>query len=174
MRLDVLSDHLIGHIPSADGEIAPRPQVASPILAAQLTKLLQQTSAGTSFQALHQHADCQMWRHRQQQMDVVTGDMPTHDVHLQGRTRLPDQFAQAHCDLSAQYRLAVFGDPDHMILQVVNRMRRFSVAHQPHRDQLVCHPADDNVRAGDLPSVRRSGRPARPLVKTACLKGRGF
>jgi hypothetical protein len=57
-----------------------------------------------------------------------------------------------------------------MVFQIVNRVRGFSVAHRPLGKESFQHGHDHTVRAAALPPDRRTAQPARPGVKTACLK----
>jgi len=171
MRLDVLFDDFIGYIPRAHGKIAPCPHMPPPILAFQLAKFLLQAPTAASFQPLHQLAHSHMGRNRHQQMDMVARNMSSENIDLHRRARLPDQFAGTHGNLIPQHRFTILRHPHHMVLQVVDRMRRFSVAHRPVEIQVSFdHRRHDNVRAGEPPLEHRSARPARPAVKTACLK----
>lgn len=175
MRFYILADDLISHITGCHGKIAARPPMVAPILPLQLAKFLQQTPTTAAFQPLYQLAHGQMRRHRQQQMHMICRHMATHNIDFQCGTRLSDQFPRSQRHLSPQNRLPVFCHPHYMVFQIVNRVRRFSVAHCPVKIQsLVYHDCYHTVRAGALPSVWRSVHPARSPVKTACLKGRGF
>jgi hypothetical protein len=129
LRLNVLLDNLIRHVAGACSEIATRPQVASPKLSAQLAKLLHHPSAATPFDSLHQLTHRYLRRYRHQQMYVVHCYVPAQDVHIQRSTRLPNQLAQATRYLSAQYWLAILGDPHQVVFQIVNCVRRLAVAH---------------------------------------------
>jgi hypothetical protein len=129
LRFNVLLDDLIGHVARACCEIAACPQVPSPKLSAQLTKLLQHPSAATPLDSLHQLAHRYLWRHRYQQMHVVRSDMPAQDVYVQRGARLPNQFAQATRYLPAQHRLAILGDLHQVVFQIVNCVRCLAVTH---------------------------------------------
>jgi hypothetical protein len=170
MRLDVLLDNLIRHIAGADRKVAPCPQVPPPELAAQFTKLGQHPPTAASFQPLHQLTHRQTRRHRHQQVNVIDRYMPGDDVHIQRLAGLTDQLAQADGDLTAQYRLAILGDPHHMVFQVVNRVCRLAVAHDPFGIDTLQHRHDHSVQAAALPPARQTAQSARPDVKTACLK----
>lgn len=95
MRLDILPDNLIRYITCRHSKVAACPQMPSPELAAQLTKLFQHPSATAAFQPLYQVADGQVRRHRQ--VNMIHRYMPADDIHVQRRTRLPDQLAQRCC-----------------------------------------------------------------------------
>jgi hypothetical protein len=170
MRLDVLLDDFIGYISRADGKIAPRPQMPPPKLAFQLAKLLQHLAATAPLQALHHLAHRQTWRYGDQQVNVISRYMAADNVDIQAFARLTDQLAQLQGDFATQHRFTIFSDPNQVIFQIVNRMRRFAIAHGPGRIETFQHTLYHTVPAAVLPLAHRTAPPARPAVKTACLK----
>jgi hypothetical protein len=177
LRLDVLLDNLIRHIARARGEIASCPQMPPPELAVQLTELLQHLPAAAPLDPLHQSTHRDHRRHRYQQVHVIHCNVPTHDVHIQRRTGLTNQLTQSNGYLAAQDWLSIFGDPHHMVLQVIDGMRCLPIAHRP----IVPSPTLLSTRPG------RAGRhlllsppacPPRPGaqcgVENGLPKGRGF
>ena len=62
-------------------------------------------------------------------MHMIFRDMPFHNVHIQTGARLADQFAHSFAYFASQDRLAIFRDPHYVILQVIDRMRCFAIAH---------------------------------------------
>jgi hypothetical protein len=57
-------------------------------------------------------------------MDVILGNRPFDDFHIFGFAYLSQKIPKAFGHLSIQYLLPVFGNPDHMVLEVIHRMRR--------------------------------------------------
>lgn len=169
MRLDILLDHIIGHVARADGKVAPCPQVSSPVLATQFAELFQQSPTTPPFQPLHQFVDRQIWRHRNQQMDMIHRHMSTDDIYIQVRACLPDQLPQTDRNLTVQHRFTILRNPHHMVFQVVNRVRCLSITHCPFGILSFQHGHHHTVRASALPLVHRSVQPAQSGVKTACL-----
>ena len=54
-------------------------------------------------------------------------NMTLDDLHIFRPTYLSDQLAHSLCNVSPQNRLAVFGDPNDMVFNVVYGMTRFPV-----------------------------------------------
>jgi hypothetical protein len=63
-------------------------------------------------------------------MDVVAGNMPFFDIDIQRRTGLADQLSQTQAYFPAQQWLAILGDPDHVVFEVINGVRGFAVTHR--------------------------------------------
>ena len=178
MRFDVLLDNLISHIARTGRKVTPRPKVSSPKLPVQLAKLLQHLPAAPSLDPLHQLAHRHLRRHRHQQVHIVWRNVPLHNVHIQARAGLSYQLLQSFPDFSSQHRLAIFGYPHQVVFQIIDRVRRLSVAHHRIllRPRLWSNPSGPSSQS--LPKCHRLA--ARPelvtsaVLKTACLKGRGF
>ena len=58
---------------------------------------------------------------------MVFGDMTLDNVNIHGLTGLPEQIPKANCYLAVKHRLAVFGDPYHVKLEVIDGMRCLAV-----------------------------------------------
>ena len=71
-------------------------------------------------------------------MDVIGGNVAFLNIYVQGFTSLTDQFAQALSDLAAHQGLAIFRDPDQVILQVIDGMGGFAVGHAAILTQVHC------------------------------------
>lgn len=157
MRLNVLLDKLVGHIARTRSKVAACPQMSPPELAAQFSELFHHLAAAATLDSLHQVADRYLRWYRHQQVHMVKRNMPAQDVYIQRSARLPYQFSQPSSYLASQYRLAIFRDPYQMVLQIVDCVARFTIAH--HRIVRLPLLSSTHPQAG---------------VKTACLKGRGF
>ena len=178
MRFDVLLDNLICHIARTGRKVSPRPKVSSPKLPIQLAKLLQHLPAASPLDPLHQLAHRHLRRHRHQQMHMVRRNMPFHNVHILARACLLYQLSQSSPDFSSQHRLAIFGYPHQVVFQVINRVRRLTVTHDRILLQSPLWSNPSGPSSQSLPRCHRLA--ARPdlvtsaVLKTACLKGRGF
>src|SRR5262245_36336010 len=64
-------------------------------------------------------------------MDMIFRHMPFHNVHLQTRTRLADQFSHPLAHFTPQDWFAILRDPDKVIFQIIDRMGCFAITHQP-------------------------------------------
>ena len=104
----------------------PRPQVLPPVLLPQ-SETLPAAAATISPSATAPLWPGQMRRYRQQHVDVVRRHRPPHDHQLPGLATLPDQVARTFRDSPHQYLATVFCDPDHVILDVEDRVRAVPV-----------------------------------------------
>lgn len=173
MRFNVFFDNFIGHIPCRDSKIASCPQVSTPILPFQLTKLLHQPSTTSPFQLLDHLTHRQFGRYAQQQMHMIFRHMSRYDVDFQLLTTLPYQFPQSQRNRALQNRFSIFCHPHDVIFQVIHRVRCFSITHQRHWIQFDHVTMIMSGRLARYFNTRRTSQPD-PMLKTACLKGRGF
>ena len=58
---------------------------------------------------------------------MVFGDVAFDDLNIQGLAYLPDKFPQADGHVPKENRLAVLGDPNQVIFQIVYGMRGLAV-----------------------------------------------
>ena len=100
-----------------------------PKVPSYLCVLLHYLPAASSFQPFHQFADRHIRRHRDQQMNVTRPDRSTQNLDIQLQTRLTEQIPNPFAHRSCQYRLAILGYPDQVVLQIVGRMGGFSITH---------------------------------------------
>ena len=129
MRLNILLDYLVRHIPTTGREIAPRPDVPPPILPPDFPELFHHPPTTSSLYSLHQVTHRHIRWHRYQQMYVVYCYVAADYIHVQGDTGLTNQFAQPKPYFTSQHRLAILGYPHKMVFQIINRMRSFSITH---------------------------------------------
>ncbi len=171
MRFNVLLDDFIGHITRTCCKVSTCPQMSTPKLSTQLIEFLQHLAATPSFDALHQAAYRYLRGNRYQQVNVVNRYMSAQNVHFLARTGLAHQLAQTYRDLSPQHGFAILGNPDQVVLQIVDRMRCFSIAHTC----IVRRLYSVSNRPGGC-SATCTGRINLPdlMLKTARLKGEGF
>ena len=94
-------------------------------------------------------------------MEMVSGDVSFLDIHIHRRTSLADQFAKTQCNLAVQDWFTLLGNPNQVVLEIIDRVRSFSIIHA----LIVLRSAY---------SFKSSIRKMIEVLKTACLKGRGF
>ncbi len=111
---NVLFDHLIRDVAAAATEVAPRPEMASPILLAQMGKLRQQMVRCLPFQSLHQLTDGHLRRNRDEKMHMILRKSAFYDVDFLAATDFPQQFPYPVADFSVQHRFSIFCHPDQM------------------------------------------------------------
>ena len=127
MLLDVLHDHFVSHIPRAGAKVPPSPKMPTPKGPTQTLVLHQHLPRALSLDRLHQVTHRNMWRYRHKDMHMILRDMPPEDFNIIGFTYLTDQIPKPFRYLPSQNRLAVFGHPHQMVLQVINGMARFAI-----------------------------------------------
>ena len=60
-------------------------------------------------------------------MHMVLGNMALDDLDVHGLANLPDQISQPDRHITAKNRLAVFGNPNHVELDVIDTVRSLAV-----------------------------------------------
>jgi hypothetical protein len=83
------------------------------------------------FSHLQQAADRHLRWDRYEQMYVVLGHMPFHDLHLVLPAYIPDQISHPLGHISSQGRPSIFRYPHQMQMDLENRMRAVSVIRHP-------------------------------------------
>lgn len=73
---------------------------------------MHQLEGGLPLQHLEQPADCYLRRDAHEKVYVIFRDMPLHDRHFLIAADFPYQFSDSKPDFTRHHRLAVFGDPD--------------------------------------------------------------
>ncbi len=60
--------------------------------------------------------------HRHEQMHMILGDVATDSIDVHAFTNFANQIPQAGCNVSKENRLAVFGDPNEILFDVIYSM----------------------------------------------------
>jgi len=127
LLLDVLDDYLVSDIPRTGHKISSRPHVPSPKHPAQTLVFHHHFARGLSLEPLHQLAHRDVGRDRDKNMDVIRRNVPFDDFDILPLANFSDQFPGSRSYVADQNWLAVFRDPDKVILQIVNGMARFAI-----------------------------------------------
>lgn len=122
LAFDVLLDDVIGHISAAAAEIAPCPEVPSPVCLARMGVLAEQLVGSFPFEPLHEPTDCDVRRDRNEQVDVIARNMPLDDIHILTLADLPDHIPNSKCNRPLQYLLSVLRDPYQVEMNRKNRV----------------------------------------------------
>src|SRR5580693_10764156 len=128
---NILGNHLIGDIAGTAAEVSSCPQVPSPELFLQMRILRKQMVCRHPFQPLQQAADRHLRWDRYEQMYMVLGHMPFHDLHLVLPADIPDQISHPLGHVSTQCWSSIFRYPHQMQMDLENRMRAVSIIHHP-------------------------------------------
>ena len=127
LGLNILHDHLIGHIARTSHKVPSSPDMTSPILLPYVWKLHQYLPRGLAFDILHQLTCRKTRRHRHKQMYMIPRYMPFQDLDLVRQTDLSHQLSDSKSYFLSQYRSTVFRDPNEMQLDIIPGMRRGSI-----------------------------------------------
>ena len=115
---DVLFDQRIRDGARGDREVASGPQVAAPELPAEVGEFLQEHPGADPFQPLGDHADTLVRAVGDQEVDMVTCDLPLQDFEFMLHRNLPEEVADAEGHRPHEHRLPVLRDPDEVGLAV--------------------------------------------------------
>ena len=88
--------------------------MSSPKLFLQVRELSQQVMRRPAFQPLHQTADSDLRRQRDQQMHVIFRHVPFHDRDFVLPADIPDQIPHSCGDFTLQRRPSILRDPHQM------------------------------------------------------------
>jgi hypothetical protein len=127
LLLNVGFDYVISHIAAAATKIPSGPQVATPVLAAQRLKTVEQFIRTFTFQLLHQTADCYLWRYGDEKVNVILGYVPLHDFYGLSSANLTDQFSGFESNVTNQHGFTILGYPNQMQMNGKNAMRTMTI-----------------------------------------------
>ena len=88
---DILHDHLVCNIAGRCSKVSASPQMATPKLLRQTTVFAQQLSRCFSLDRSHNFANGQLRRNRNEQVDMVFGDVPCDDFDIHGLAYFPNE-----------------------------------------------------------------------------------
>src|SRR2546427_4475161 len=125
----ILFDPLFGPLPSRGTQIPACPEAPSPGALLQQRELLEQLARAASFDPAHDLTRGHVRRSRDQDVHMILTHNPFEDLDLEDFAGLPDQFPYAECDIPCQDFVAVLGDPDKVVLDVVNRVTAIAIVH---------------------------------------------
>src|SRR5579859_6844138 len=123
MMVNVGVDLFLSHSTNRATQIATHPQRLSPVAFLERRKLVLQFARRYALDELSDLGWTQTRRCRDHQMDVVTAGMPFDDRDFSTGADLADDLTRTLGGLAAQDLVAVFCDPDNVIVNVVDRMR---------------------------------------------------
>src|SRR5437588_5016612 len=129
VALNILKYDVISDVPTGRAEISSRPESAAPIALADFWELHLDFVGRTPLGALHQIADGDVGRHRDEHVDVIARQHPLDDLNAHFTTDLPDDVPHPLPQFPLQYLVAILGDPHDMIAVVKNRVTAGAVGH---------------------------------------------
>lgn len=119
----VCCHHLICKVSSAYRQITPGPQVSAPKSPLKMRKLLKEYSRAYPLKPLHNHTHVNVWSVRDQNVNVVAGNISRQNRYLAFHSYLPYKVAHTYRHLPSKHLLAVLRDPDQVNLKIVLRVR---------------------------------------------------
>jgi hypothetical protein len=134
MRLlgNVGLDDFIGDVAATTTKVAPCPDMTAPKALAHVRKFPQETIGAFPFHPLDQPTDGDMRRDRDHHMDMIGRDVALEDIDAGLLALFPDDSTHSFGDLTAQYFVAVLGNPDDMEVDGKCRMGAMAiVTHVP-------------------------------------------
>ncbi len=127
LHLNILSNDFIRYIAAACYEVAASPKMSPPKLPCQFLVFAQQLAGGLSLEPLEEFRHRDMGRYRQEEMQVVFGNMALDDLNIHCLANLPYQVPYSDRYFLMKKGLAVFGDPYHTKLDVIDSVRSLAV-----------------------------------------------
>ena len=122
LLFDILLDCFFRDLSCGSTKITYRPKVLTTELFLQLREFHLQFSGALSFQVLNDSRYCHVWWNTQKQVDVVRTDRSLEDIYFVCGANLPDDLPRAVSDVIFEDFLTILGDPNYVILIVVNCM----------------------------------------------------
>jgi len=129
---DVFADHFVRYVTARGYEVAPSPELPTPIMLLQMFELLQQLPRRLPLDRLHDLAGRQVRRTRQQHVHVVARHRAFQNLDLQRPTNLSNQIPQPNSYLARQNRFTILRNPYEVVLEIETTMRTRPVTlHRP-------------------------------------------
>ena len=100
----------------------------TPELLPEVSKFLKQNPGTCSLQPLHYLAHALMWKIGYQNVNMVASNLARQYLQLMLHRNLADQVAHTYCHWPNQYLLTIFRNPDQVNLQIVGRVRAFTIS----------------------------------------------
>ena len=101
--------------------------MAAPEGSSEFLELGKELVGGFALEGLHEFADGEKGRHREEEMHVILRNGTFDDIDLVALAYLSYEIPQPLRYLSVENLLTVFCDPDHVVLEVIYGMRSFPV-----------------------------------------------
>jgi hypothetical protein len=127
LLFDVLHDHFIGYIARTGHKVASRPYMTTPERATQAFKLHHHLSRCFALKRLNQLAYGKVRRNRNENMNMIPGNMTPDNLNIFRFADFPYQFTNPLANFTTQDRLAVFRYPNNVKFQIINGMAGFTI-----------------------------------------------
>ena len=128
MIIKIFANNFIGYITACRAKISSSPKMSAPVFLTNLRKLLLYSSRRTAFGNLYKLTYRNMWRNRDEQMDVVLRQNSINNFNPHFFSNLSNNFSNSQTQVSIQNTIPIFSYPHNMVTMMVNRMLAVSVA----------------------------------------------
>lgn len=125
----ILLNPLLGHLTDGGTEVPACPEVSPPVALLQHRELLEPFAGGTPFDPAHDLTRCHGGRCRDEDVHMILAHDPLQNLDLEDLACLPDQLSHAQRHITCEDLVAVLGDPDKVVLDVLNRVTAISILH---------------------------------------------
>ena len=139
MPFNVVSNHLIHHLPYSATKVASGPDILSPVTFSQVRKLLLKNAGWSALDFLHELTGWQMRRNRNEQIDMISAHITFLDQQFQLKADLSDDLTSSDFNLSCQNMIAILCHPYKMILDNVHCVGTFTVFHKTFFSRRLYH-----------------------------------
>lgn len=142
LKYDILCDGPIGRrkVPSA-------PKAASPIAFPDRREFTLDLVGRSSLHLAHEIADCELWRHRYEHVDVIARQNTANDINAIFSAHLADDIANALTQITLENLVAIFRRPHDVIAVIKNAVFSSVVLH----DRILRKMSLEPLRAAHFP-----------------------
>lgn len=132
MMLKVFFNHILCQLTRGYAKVAASPKVFTPIPLFQMWKFFKYFPGHPPFYSTHYIRGRNVWRCRNQDMDMIFADNAAHDVDFKPITGLTDKLSDAQGHIPLQYVISIFGYPNEVVLDLKFCMTVLPIAHAKH------------------------------------------
>ena len=129
VMLQILLDHVFGHLPYRGTKIPARPKMPTPVPFLHVRKFFKQLARCATLESPHDLARRHRRRTTHQNMHVILAYNSLHYPNLKKLARLSHQLSNSLRYRSSLYFVTVLRHPHKVILNLIHRMTAISVFH---------------------------------------------
>src|SRR3984893_301097 len=138
MILEILKYRLVCDVAAGSAEVAPRPEMATPVTFAKFWELHLNAMRRAPFDTSNDVADRDMRWYLDEHMDMLFGQNARDDLYSQFLADLPNDGSYPLAQCSFQNLIAILGNPDDVVAMVKNGVASGCIAHRLFRKMGVC------------------------------------
>src|SRR3984893_143709 len=130
MILEILKYRLVCDVAAGSAEVAPRPEMATPVTFAKFWELHLNAMRRAPFDTSNDVADRDMRWYLDEHVDMLFGQNARDDLYPQFLADLPNDGSYPLAQCSFQNLIAIFGNPDDVVAMVKNGVTSGCIAHR--------------------------------------------